>query len=509
MARATKPSAATPAQLAAIAALPDPAIITRNRWEKGGVGIIYANPRFCRLTGYSLTELAGQNTRLLHGPKTDLPLLQHGDPGHRRNGEGWLCRKDGTPFFARWNFSPWPVGSAGLLVAIYHDQSEVKRLREALLQSHMLDTVGLLASGVAHDFNNLLSVINGYCEILSGKIALVPGAQKDLDEIHRAGLKAAAIARQILEFSRRQEMEVKVVNYNTLIREITEILRRVAGDAVELELRLDSDLGNARIDPTQFQQVLLNLCFNAREAMPRGGKLTIHTYNHRVACDADRRSPGMPHGLYAVMRITDTGQGMKPVIMDKIFQPFFTTKLRGTGLGLATVRGIIRQHDGHIAVQSTPGQGTTFEVFLPETPEPEPIAPVKLASLPVTRGTETLLLIEKDEVLRKMIAGILATEGYKVTDVATADAAARTIADCDLKPQLVLINCDDRAVAALMHLLHARNPALRLISISAESPAAALPEFSPEAVMHLPKPFALSKLVLSVRTLLDAGPRAG
>ena len=508
MARATKSPAATPAQLAAVAALPDPAIITRDQWEKGGVEIIYANPGFCQLTGYSAAELVGKNTRLLHGPKTDLALLQHGQPGHQRSGEGWLCRKDGTPFFARWNFSLPATGPDGQLVALYHDQSEVKRLREALLQSQKLDTVGLLASGVAHDFNNLLSVINGYCEILSGKIARVPGAQKDLDEIHRAGLKAAAIARQILEFSRRQEMEVKVINYNTLIREITEIIRRVAGEAIELELRLDSDLGNARIDPTQFQQVLLNLCFNAREAMPRGGKLAIRTYNHQVSTAADRRAAEMQPGLYAVMRVTDTGHGMEPGTLGSIFQPFFTTKLRGTGLGLATVLGIIRQHDGHIAVQSTPGQGTAFEVFLPETPEPEQIIPVKLASLPVTRGTETLLIIEEDEVLRKMIAGILATDGYNVTDVATADAAATIIAGSGLKPQLVLANCDARAVA-LMHKLHAKNPALRLISVSAESPAAALPEFSPKAVVHLPKPFALSKLVLSVRTLLDAGTRDG
>ena len=509
MTHATKSAAMKPAHLSTIAALPDPAIITRDRWEKGGVEIIYANAEFCRLTGYGAAELVGQNTRLLHGSKTDLTMLQHGQPDHQRSGEGWLCRKDGTPFFARWNFSPLPAEPMGQLVALYHDQSEVKRLREALLQSQKLDTVGLLASGVAHDFNNLLSVINGYCEIMSGKIAGVPGVQKDLDEIHRAGLKASAIARQILEFSRRQEMEIKVVNYNTLIREITEILRRVAGDAVELELRLDSGLGNARIDPTQFQQVLLNLCFNAREAMPRGGQLVIRTYNHQVSSPADRRAAGMLPGLYAVMRVTDTGHGMEPGTLVNIFQPFFTTKLRGTGLGLATALSIIRQRDGHIVVQSKPGLGTTFEVFLPETPEPEQISPVKLASLPATQGTETLLIIEEDEVLRKMIAGILATDGYNVTDVATAEAAATTIAASALKPQLVLANCDVTAVTALMHTLHAAHPALRLISVSTESPAAALPEFSPQKVVHLPKPFALSKLVLSVRTLLDAGTREG
>ena len=509
MARATKSPEAQPAHFAAIAALPDPAIITRDQWEKGGANIIFANPAFCRLTGYGAEELAGQNTHMLHGTKTDLALRQHGQPGQQSSGEGWLCRKDGTPFFARWNFSPLAgVGeTAGQLVALYHDQSEVKRLRGALLQSQKLNTVGLLASGVAHDFNNLLSVINGYCEILGGKVGQLPEVQKDLDEIHRAGLKAAAIARQILEFSRRQETEVRVVNFNTLIREITEILRRVAGDAVTLELRLASDLGNACIDPTQFQQVLLNLCFNAREAMPRGGQLCIRTYNYQVASAADRRAAEMGNGFYAVMRVTDTGLGMEPGILGSIFEPFFTTKPHGTGLGLATVLGIIRQHDGHIAVQSTPGQGTVFEVFLPETTEPEQTIPVKLTRLPATQGTENLLVIEADGVLRKMIAGILAAEGYNVIDVATAEAAAAAIAASDLKPQLVLARGEEKAEAALVRQLHAKNKALRLISVSNESPVARFPDFPPKAVAHLPKPFALSTLMLSVRALLDTALR--
>jgi PAS domain S-box-containing protein len=513
MARATKPPKAAAARFAAITALPEPALITLDRWEKGGVEILAVNPAFCRLTGYSAEELIGQNTRLLHGTKTDFALLQHGrrdtPAGNPNTGEGWLCRKDGTPFFARWNFSPLtgPGEPAGRLIALYHDQSEVKRLREALLQSQKLDTVGLLASGVAHDFNNLLSIINGYCEILSGKITRVPEAQKDLNEIHRAGLKAAAIARQILEFSRRQETEVRVVNYNTLIREIAEILRRVAGDDVVLELRLASDLGNARVDPTQFQQVLLNLCFNAREAMPRGGKLTIRTYNHRVTSPADARLPEMKPGLYAVMRVTDSGGGLVTGTLDKIFEPFFTTKPQGTGLGLATVLSIIRQHDGHVTVQSTPGVGTTFEVFLRETPEPEQTAPVTLTSLPATRGTETLLIIEEDEVLRKMIGGIMAADGYRVTDVATAEAATAVIDTPGFKPQLVLANCEAKAVAQVVRALHRKIPTLRLISISAGLPAGLRPEFSAKAFAHLPKPFALSTLMRSVRTLLDAGGR--
>jgi two-component system cell cycle sensor histidine kinase/response regulator CckA len=508
MARSPPKPAHHPAHLAVIAALPDPAIITLNRWERGGARILYANPAFCRLTGYTAAELLGQNTRLLHGPKTDLTLLRlgrrDGQSAHHGTGEGWLSRKDGSPFFAQWNFSPM-TGGRTRLVALYRDQSEFKRLREALMQSQKLDTVGLLAGGVAHDFNNLLSVINGYCEIMSAKIAAVPAAQKDLQEIHRAGLKASAIARQILEFSRRQETEVKVVNFNTLVREIAEILRRVAGEEVTLELRLASDLGNARIDPTQFQQILLNLCFNARDAMPHGGKLTIRTSNHQVSAAADRRTPEMRHGLYAGMSITDTGLGMDETVRRRIFEPFFTTKPQGTGLGLSTVLGIIRQNDGHITVQSTPGQGTTFEVYLPETPEPEQTAVTKLGALPAVRGTESLLIVEQDEVLRKMIAGILATDGYSVTDVATPEEATTAVKATGLRPQLLLIHSGTKSGAALVRKLQAANGGLRLISTSAEPVNATLPDFPRKAAVHLPKPFALSTLLRSVRTLLDAG----
>ena len=509
MPRPTKAPARQPADVAAIAALPDPAIITHDQWEQGGAHIIFANPAFCRLTGYSAVELAGQNTRLLHGSKTDLPLLRQGrrdgPSDHAGSGEGWLCRKDGTPFFAQWNFRPMTTGAGKQLVALYHDRSEFRRLRDALLQSQKLDTVGLLASGVAHDFNNLLSVINGYCEIMTPKITGVPAAQKDLQEIHRAGLKASAIARQILEFSRRQETEVKVVNFNTLIREIAEILRRVAGDEIPLELRLASGLGNARIDPTHFHQVLLNLCFNARDAMPHGGKLTIRTFDHQVASPADRRTAEMHDGHYAVMQVTDTGHGIDPASLNSVFEPFFTTKPHGTGLGLPTVLGIIRQNDGHITVASTPGLGTKFEIFLPETAEPEQTSVTQLDTLPEMRGTETVLVIEEDDILRKMIAGILATDGYRVTEAATVAAATQAVTQSGLQPQLLLAHCNTRASCALVRRLYTSNHGLRLISTAAESPEAVLPDFPRKALVHLPKPFALSTLLVKARGLLDAG----
>ena len=491
-----------------LAGLSDAAVVTGDQWQGGGVEMLIANPKLTELTGYAAADLAGRNTRMFHGPRTEVLVSGPAPHGRLAAGEGWLYRKAGTEFFGTWNFSPifYKGRPSGALLGIYRDISENRRLREALRQSQKLNTVGLLASGVAHDFNNLLSVINGYCEIITAKIAGVPAAQKDLQEIHRAGLQAMAIARQILEFSRRQETEVKVINFNTLIREIAEILRRVAGDEIELELRLASDLGNARIDPTQFQQVLLNLCFNARDAMPQGGKLVIRTCNHRVAAAAGLRAPGMRDGLYTVMRVTDTGKGMEPAVRNSIFEPLFTTKPHGTGLGLSTVLGIIRQHDGHITVQSEPGHGATFEVFIPETPEPEQTGVTKLGALPAVRGTEALLIIEPDDVLRKMIAGILATDGYQVADVANPAQAAEMIQAGGLKPQLVIAHCGTRAGVALMKKLHAGNGRLRLVSTSAEKPAKSLPDFPAKALAHLPKPFALSTLLRTVRALLDTGP---
>ncbi|HQY05353.1 MAG TPA: ATP-binding protein [Lacunisphaera sp.] len=488
-----------------LAALGSAVVITHDQWQRGGVDILYANEKFAELTGYAAATLPGRNTRLLHGPRTDLLALNTSPCGQFAAGEGWLYRQDGTEFHGAWNFSPIMITGqpAGRLLGLYRDNTEPRRLLAALLQSQKLGTVGLLAGGVAHDFNNLLTVINGYCEILTAKLAGTPAALKDLQEIHRAGLKASALARQILEFSRRQESEVMVVNFNTLIREIVEIIRRAAGEETTVELRLASGLGNARIDPTHFQRVLLNLCFNAHEAMPRGGRLTIRTGHHRVATAADRRLPAMANGPYVVLTVTDTGRGMDPATLQQIFEPRFTTKKNGTGLGLPTALAIIRENHGHITARSTRGTGTTFEIYLPETSEPEQSILTPLGTLPGMRGSEHLLIVEADEVLRRMIAGILATDGYKVTDAPTAAAAAAMVAQ-GLRPQLVMIQSCSKDGGKLVKELHVANPGLRLICTSTHALPVSLHTVPLSATMHLPKPFALSTLVRGVRQLLDA-----
>lgn len=491
------PAADDPALAAArpmLAALPEAALVARDRWDGGGVEIVFANERFAALTGFTTAELAGRSTRELHGPRTDLLAPRSANRRGGLAGECWLHRKDGSSFYATWRFAPL---APGLLVGVYRDATDVRRLQEAMLHSQKLDTVGQLAGGAAHDFNNLLSIVNGYCEILGRKLAAAPAdTQRDLQEIRRAGHKAAAIARQILEFSRRQETEARAVNPNTLIREIGDILRRSVGEAVKLELRLSSDLGNTRIDPTQFQQVLLNLCFNARDAMPAGGKLTLRTFN-RIVPDS---TPGLSPGPHVGIEVADTGTGMDEATLARMFEPFFTTKAHGTGFGLPMVRVVINEAGGAISVRSQPGTGTTFEILLPETAEPEQVFSPATPAQPRSGGSEEVWVIEPDDVIRKMIGGILAVDGYRVSEFSSTAAAQRPRRAA---PQLLILDCAMANAARVTRALAKANPRLRVLSVSVEPPAATLAELTPRFFAHLPKPFALSTLLRAVRKLLD------
>ncbi len=483
---------------AALGVLPEATIITRDKWENGGVRIVFANPQFSILTGYTNSEVTGQNTRLLHGPKTEMvPLPAGKEIELLAHGENWLHRKNGDAFCGEWRFRPL---QPGYLVGVFHDITETKRIREAMIHSQKLATVGQLTGGVAHDLNNLLSIINGYCEILAGKLPQNTAPQKDLREIHRAGTKATRIARQILEFSRRQETEVRVVNLNLLIREIADILRRVMGENVTVELRLASDLGNARIDPTQFQQVLLNLCLNARDAMPQGGKLKVRSFNRKLTGNEGT----LTSGDYVGFEVTDTGSGIDAATRARLFESFFTTKSHGTGFGLAMAHHIVTSAQGAISVRSVVGSGTTFEILLPETAEPAQFISSALPSLHRTHGNETLWLIEADEVLRKMVGGMLSVDGYQVHNFPDVTSALIAIGDKPA-PQLVLLDCTPPDARKLLRELQKLTPQLLALTIAAEQPDPTRLEINPRVLRHLPKPFALSSLLRAVRTLLDSG----
>jgi PAS domain S-box-containing protein len=479
-----------------VAAWPEPAVLVAPRWHQGGADIVAASAALAALFGHDARSLAGANTRVFFGAHTEPGLLRQEQPDFARaglHGQGWLHRRDGSAFFGEWRFTPLDGG--GRLIGVYRDLTEHNRLQQALVHSQQLDTVGQLSGGMAHDLNNLLSVVNGMCEVAVNHLDQPAEAKRNLQEAHRAGQRAADITRQLLEFSRRREVAPRVINFNTLTREIADILRRALGEDIVLELRLATGLGNARIDPTQVQRALLNLCLNARDAMPEGGTLAIRTANQARA-----GRPGV------ALSVRDTGHGMDAATRARIFEPFFTTKPHGTGLGLANVRQFFNAAGGDVTVESEPGRGATFEVWLPETPETvDTLSPVAGTPLAAMQGHERILLIESDAVLRPMLTGLLNAQGYRVREAATL--AAATAATAQAVPELVILHSTSRKAAAFLASLHARNPLLRVLSLDTALPSEAKPALPPRALAHLPKPFPLHTFLRTVRLHLDSAKR--
>jgi PAS domain S-box-containing protein len=499
---------------AALLSLGDGVIITGSCWERGGLKVLFANPAFCTMTGYAPGDLIGQNSRRLNGPKSDPARLQrwlravrHGRVHH---GEGYLYRKEGTLFYAVWSYSPVGEGAGRpeRLVAVYRDMTEMRRLQDTLVHSQRLDAVGQLAGGVAHDFNNLLSVINGYCDILNERFAVDPIARRNLEEIHTAGRKAVALTRQLLAFSRRQEMAPKVINLNHVLNELREFLRRLAGPANTLTLDLAPDLGNTHADPAQLQQVILNLVINARDALPvTGGVITIRTAGATLPAEAPANSGlDLSAGRYVKLSVQDNGAGMDADTLSHLFEPFFTTKDlgKGTGLGLSTVYGIVKQSRGSVTAQSDLRAGSTFSVYLPEVSKP--VHP-RESSLPLpldTRGRETILLMEEDRLVGKMVAGILTADGYEVlaasqpADVlALAKGHARGV-------DLLIADLTNARGRDLAHELQALKPGFRILCTSTTEDAQPV-RWLPAAYQgHIVKPFTLNELLRKTRGLLDA-----
>ncbi len=496
---------------AALRAQDEGVIIGRRRPARGGFGVIFASDVFCAMTGCTREELAGRSHTLLHTERSDreqlVRWLRKPHPGPL-NGEGYLLRKDGTMIYTAWSFnSIQPArGRAVHFVGTYRDMTEKRGLQEVLVQAQRLDALGRLAGGVAHDFNNLISVINGYCELLATQVANMPRALNEVTEIHRAGRKAAALTRQLLAFGRRQPMDARVVNFNGIVRDNAEILGRLLGSAGQLVLELTEDLGNVRADTAQFQQVLLNLITNARDALRDHGRVTIRTANCEIKSGLHRRLTDSPPGRYVTLTVTDNGIGMDEATQEHLFEPFFTTKPegQGTGLGLALVYGVVQQSGGFITVRSRPAAGSAFEIMLPEARAPlAAAAVVHIAAWPLTRGHETVLLVEEDNVLRKMVAGVLTADGYLVNEV-KRPGEVRLQARAPAKPvQLLIVNLVGEG-ESLARSIYAAAPDLRVLNTCNQNDRQTLVWLPPEHQCSLPRPFALSELVQAARRLLDA-----
>ncbi|MHB1024638.1 MAG: ATP-binding protein [Desulfobacteria bacterium] len=382
-----------------------------------------------------------------------------------------------------------------------------------LRQSQKMETVGQLAGGIAHDFNNLLTVINGYSDVLLRRLGETDPSRREIVEIHKAGERAAALTHQLLAFSRKQVMEVKPINLNKIVSGMSVMVRRLIGENIELATALDPDLRTVLSDPGQVEQVVLNLAVNARDAMPSGGTITISTANVDLASPEDRDGYILPAGRYARLEVTDTGCGMDEETKARMFEPFFTTKERGkgTGLGLASVYGIVKQSGGHIRARSAPGRGTSFDVYLPvreEGPEAskENVANTAIAQCTGGRG-ENILLVEDEEMVRKLMLEGLRRDGYSVLAAENAKEAI-SLLERDARPidllltDLMMPGINGMELAQRLMLSH---PAMKVLLISGyteEEIGKLVRKESGTAFLQKPiSPTALSRMV---REVLDA-----
>ena len=392
------------------------------------------------------------------------------------------------------------------------DITERKRAREALRQSEerlrhaqKMGAVGRLAGGVAHDFNNLLTAILGYCEIATMKLEQGEAPGKELEGIAAGAQRAAALTKQLLAFARKEVFQPRVLDLNDLVAGIDEMLRRLIGEDVEIVIRLDASLGRVRADAGQVEQVIMNLVVNARDAMLKGGRLVIETVNCEI--DASGAHEDLVPGSYVMISVSDTGFGMSSETMSRIFEPFFTTKAEGTGLGLATVYGIVRQMNGHISVQSQQGAGTTFKIYLPRVQQ-DTESPRQVPSDRAPDGTETILLVEDEPSVREIAASTLRARGYEVLEASNGEEALN-VARNHRGPKIRLLITDvimpKMGGRKLAERLSDRDPAMKILYMSGHPGDMIGNQGELDSETHfLQKPFISDALSFKVREVLDA-----
>jgi PAS domain S-box-containing protein len=419
-----------------------------------------------------------------------------------------VVRPDKTMRWVRARGTPVRDGAGQVvrLVGIAEDITDLKGTEAQLVQAQKMEAVGRLAGGIAHDFNNLLTVITSYGELQLDDLPAEDARRADLEEIVRAAREAAKLTRQLLAFSRRQVLEVKVLSLNDVVTSLNKMLMRVIGEDLDLGLVLQPDLGAVRADPGQIEQVLMNLAVNARDAMPNGGKITIETSNVELTPDYVRTHEPVLPGAYVLLAVSDTGIGMDEATKAHIFEPFFTTKEigKGTGLGLATVYGIVKQSDGFIWVYSEPGQGATFKIYLPRVTEAAERL-VATAQAPIRRGLETILLVEDDPAVRKVERAVLERLGYTIL-VADRPSVALQIAASGPPPDLLLsdVIMPEMNGRDLARQLQSKWPKLKVLYISGYTDDAVVRHGVLEAgVSFLQKPFTPEALAQKVGQVLD------
>jgi PAS domain S-box-containing protein len=493
-----------------------------------GGEILACNPAFARIFGFESVEeaLACNFASLYPGPEPRQVALDRLRKQKRlEHYSQELRRRDGTAVHVIVN----AIGSFddhGNLVQIFGhliDDTEKRKTEQQLLHAQKMEAIGRLVGGIAHDFNNILGVVIGYSNILLEQTAAEDPARRRIQEIQKAGTRAAALIRQLMAFSRRQVLYPTVLNLNTVVSNLEEMLQRSIGEDIKLTIKPDRALGLVKIDQSQIEQVIMNLVVNARDAMPQGGKLIIRTANVDLDEQAAREHPPTEAGRYVMLAVRDTGMGMDAQTRAHIFEPFFSTKEvgKGTGLGLSTVYGIVKQSSGYIWVTSEPGEGTTFEIYLPRIPGASEVASPSLHSsassgTSLLRGSETILLVEDAAPLRTLISELLEGAGYRVL-TAEGPLDAIQVAQGHKGPITLLITdvvMPDMSGQLLAERLTLLSPSLKVLYISGYADREATQSksdiLSAKAVF-LQKPFSKDDILRRMREILDvpAAPPAG
>lgn len=464
-----------------------------------------------QITGYSLAEILTLNMEDIVAPEylnDARNMIRQKLAGQSITAyEVEVLAKDGRRIAVEVNTSlvlqdGIPIGVQG----IARDVTERKQLEDQLRQSHKMEAIGQLAGGVAHDFNNLLTVIGGYSSILLGKLLPDSPHRASVEEIKKASDRASSLTRQLLAFSRKQILQPKILDLNTVVSDLDKMLRRLISEDIDLLTVTDPNLAKVKADPGQIEQVILNLVVNAKDAMPKGGKLTIETSNAVLSKDYARLH-GIPSGAYVMLAVNDTGCGMDAATRKRIFEPFYTTKTagKGTGLGLATLYGIVKQSGGNVWVYSELGNGTTFKIYLPRAEDLSDSGELN-GTKPTPEGTETVLLVEDEEQVRAILRQILENQGYHVLSASHGEEAlAISRGPGDIQLMITDVVMPQMSGRELAEKVVAARPSLRVLFMSGYTDDAIVRHgLLADRLSFIQKPFDPATVARKVREVLDS-----